>query len=124
MLKRLQDQSIMKNMTKVYQSGDDLWKIYGYEFEKSKSATTNTRGEGSLDILHVGNFFDAIRENKSLHSDIKDASVSTMLCHLGNIAHDVGETIKINSSTGRVLKNYKAMQNWKREYQPGWEPKL
>tara|TARA_R100000008_G_C3587331_1_gene173559 strand:+ start:4009 stop:7728 length:3720 start_codon:yes stop_codon:yes gene_type:complete len=36
MLKKLQDQSIMKNMTKIYQSGDDLWKIYGYEFEKSK----------------------------------------------------------------------------------------
>jgi len=36
MLKSLQDQSIMRNMTKVYQSGDDLWKIYGYEFEKSK----------------------------------------------------------------------------------------
>ena len=36
MLKNLQDQSIMKNMTKIYQSGDDLWKIFGYEFEKSK----------------------------------------------------------------------------------------
>jgi len=36
LFKKMQDQSVMKNMTKVYQSGDDLWKIYGYEFEKSK----------------------------------------------------------------------------------------
>ena len=112
---------LSRNFYKLFDLDGNLIKS---EFEKSKSATTNTRGEGSLDILHVGNFFDAIRENKSLHSDIKDASVSTMLCHLGNIAQDVGDTIKINSSTGRVLNNYKAMQNWKREYQSGWEPKL
>jgi len=36
LFKKMQDQSTMKNMTKIYQSGDDLWKIYGYEFEKSK----------------------------------------------------------------------------------------
>jgi len=48
MLKRLQDQSIMKNMTKVYQSGDDLWKIYGYEFEKSKM----------LNIMKEGTYLD------------------------------------------------------------------
>ena len=35
-LKRLQDNSILANATKVYQGGDDVWKIFGYEFEKSK----------------------------------------------------------------------------------------
>jgi len=27
---------IMQRLTKLYQSGDDLWKVYGYEFEKSR----------------------------------------------------------------------------------------
>ena len=36
MLKNLQDFSILPQMTRLYQAGDDLWKIYGYEFEKSK----------------------------------------------------------------------------------------
>ena len=35
-LKKLQDNSILANATKVYQGGDDVWKIFGYEFEKSK----------------------------------------------------------------------------------------
>ncbi|WP_411029270.1 Gfo/Idh/MocA family protein [Spongiimicrobium sp. 3-5] len=95
-----------------------------FEFEQAVSATTNTRGDGSLDVSHVANFFDAIREDKSLHADIKDASISTMLCHLGNMAQDAGETLNIDSTTGKVLHNDKAMKGWKREYQDGWEPKL
>ena len=35
-LKKMQDKSVLGDLTKVYQSGDDLWKIFGYEFEKSK----------------------------------------------------------------------------------------
>ncbi len=94
------------------------------EHEQTKSATTNTRGEGGLDVNHVGNFFDAIRKDTSLQADINDASISTMLCHLGNMAQDAGETLKIDSNTAKILNNEKAMQNWKRKYQKGWEPKL
>ncbi len=109
----------------------NLYKVFGLdgepikvEHEQTKSATTNTRGEGGLDVNHVGNFFDAIRKDTSLQADINDASISTMLCHLGNMAQDAGETLKIDSNTAKILNNEKAMQNWKREYQKGWEPKL
>ncbi len=94
------------------------------EFEKAQSATTNTRGEGNLDVDHIGNFFDAIRRDTSLYADINDASISTMLCHLGNMAQDAEETLKIDQTTGKVLNNEKAMKSWKREYAKGWEPKL
>lgn len=94
------------------------------ELEQSASATTNTRGEGQLDVNHVSNFFEAIRKDIDLHSDINDANISTMLCHLGNMAQDAGETLKIDTATGKILNNEKAMENWKREYQNGWEPKL
>ncbi len=110
-----------RNFYKLYDLQGNMLKS---DFEKSESATTNTRGEGDLDVSHVGNFFDAIRKDTSLHAEIKDASISTMLCHLGNMAQDAGETLKVDSKTGKVLNNAKIMENWKREYQPGWEPKL
>ena len=47
-LKNMQDKSILGNMTKVYQGGDDVWKIFGYEFEKSKM----------LNIIKEGTFLD------------------------------------------------------------------
>ncbi len=95
-----------------------------FEFERGASATTNTRGEGQLDVNHVANFFDAIRKDISLNAEIKDASISTMLCHYGNMAQDAGETLKIDTATGKVLNNEKAMKSWKREYAEGWEPKV
>ncbi len=95
-----------------------------FEFERGASATTNTRGEGQLDVNHVANFFAAIRKDVSLNAEIKDASISTMLCHYGNMAQDAGETLKIDTATGKVLNNEKAMKSWKREYAEGWEPKL
>ena len=79
---------------------------------------------GDLDLDHVGNFFKAIREDVSLNSDINDASISTMLCHLGNMAQDAGHTLQVDTQTGKVLNSEKAMKSWKREYAKGWEPKL
>ena len=96
-----------------------------FEFESGQqSSSTNTVGAGDLDLDHVGNFFKAIREDVSLNSDINDASISTMLCHLGNMAQDAGHTLQIDTQTGKVLNSEKAMKSWKREYAKGWEPKL
>jgi hypothetical protein len=47
-----------------------------------------------------------------------------MICHLGNMAQDAGETLVIDPNTARVLNNDKAMESWKRSYENGWEPKL
>jgi hypothetical protein len=107
-----------------YQLYDLQGNLLKEEKEGASSETTNTRGEGQLDINHVGNFFNAIRQDDSLHSDIQDASITTMLCHLGNMAQDAGETLKIDTATGKVLNNETAMKFWKREYAPGWEPKV
>jgi hypothetical protein len=40
------------------------------------------------------------------------------------MAQDSGETLNIDTTTGKILKNKKAMKAWKREYENGWEPKL
>ncbi|TLP80353.1 Gfo/Idh/MocA family oxidoreductase [Maribacter sp. ACAM166] len=110
-----------RNFYKLFDLDGNLIKE---ELEGGSSETTNTRGEGQLDVNHIANFFAGIREDKSLHSDIRDASVSTMLCHLGNMAQDAGETLKIDTTTGKVLNNKKSMESWKRTYAEGWEPKL
>jgi predicted dehydrogenase len=107
-----------------YQLYDLQGNLLKEEKEGGASETTNTRGDGQLDVNHVGNFFNAIRQDESLHADIQDASITTMLCHLGNMAQDAGETLKIDTATGKVLNNEMAMNFWKREYAPGWEPKL
>ena len=88
------------------------------------SQTTDTRGQGQLDVNHVENLFNAIREEKSLNAEIKDASISTMMCHLANMAQDAGETLQIDRKSGKVLNNTMIMKNWNREYAQGWEPKV
>ena len=110
-----------RNFYQLYDLDGNLLKE---ELEGGSSETTNTRGEGQLDTNHISNFFAGIREDKSLNSDISDASISTMLCHLGNMAQDAGETLKIDTATGKITNNAKAMESWKRTYQEGWEPVL
>ncbi|SIS81666.1 Tat (twin-arginine translocation) pathway signal sequence [Zobellia uliginosa] len=119
-----------KGIITLSRGGYKLFDLNGELIKEEKEAgkqstTVNTQGAGDLDANHIGNFFEAIRQDKSLHSDIKDASVSTMLCHLGNMAQDAGETLKIDPATGKVLNNEKVMKDWwKREYEEGWEPTL
>ena len=107
------------------------YKLYGldgkpvrFEFEQGTNATLDTMGGGDLDAMHIANFLDAIRKDTTLRAPIADAGISTMLCHLGNLAQDAGETLKIDGQTGRVLNNKKVMDSWGREYEPGWTPKL
>ncbi|MCM4168797.1 Inositol 2-dehydrogenase/D-chiro-inositol 3-dehydrogenase [Arenibacter antarcticus] len=117
-----------KGMITLSRNAYELYNLDGSLIKKVEegveSATTNTQGMGGLDVNHVHNFFDAIREDKIQNSPISDASISTMLCHLGNIAQDVGRTINIDTATGRINNDAEAMSHWKREYEQGWEPKI
>lgn len=110
-----------RNFYKLFDLGGNIVKA---EYERAQSATTNIQGIGGLDMDHVANFFNGIRKDESLNSDINDASVSTLLCHLGNMAQDAGHTLEIDANTGKVLNDDNVMKNWKREYEKGWEPKL
>lgn len=107
-----------------YTTYDLNGKLIGGEKEINQTDSTDTVGGGSTTVLHVANFFDAIRKDENLNSPIVDAAISTMLCHYGNIAHYVGYTIKIDPSTGKIVNDAEAMSYWKRQYAPGWEPKL
>ena len=82
--------------------------------------------EGKWDLgLHIANFVDAIRadEPRLLNSEILEGHKSTLLCHLGNIAYRMGRVMNCRPADGHVIADEKAMGLWKRQYEPGWEPK-
>lgn len=76
------------------------------------------------DATHIVNFLDAVRKGTNLNSEILEAHKSTLLCHLGNIAHRTGRALACDSKNGQVEGDKQAMQHWSREYAKGWEPKV
>jgi predicted dehydrogenase len=80
-------------------------------------------GGGDMSTMHVVNFFDAIRGKAVQKSPIDEGVKSTLLGHLANIASRIGKGFDVNSDNGQALDR-DALKLWKREYEPGWEPKL
>ena len=78
------------------------------------------------DVEHIDNFVTCIRNDTpmKLNQEIESGHKSTLLCHLGNIAHRTGRTLNCSSKDGHIIGDEKAMGLWKREYEPGWEPKI
>lgn len=89
---------------------------------KNKEVARGT-GSGS-DALHVANFLDCIRLGGRPNADIEEGHKSTLLCHLGNIAHRVNRVLHTRDTDGHILNDEEAMKLWSREYRPGWEPKV
>ena len=75
---------------------------------------------------HAENFITAIRRNNPtlLNSEIEEGHKSTLLCHLGNIAHRTGDSLKCDAANGQIQDNADAMKLWTRDYEAGWEPRV
>ena len=75
---------------------------------------------------HIENLVKAVRSGKhqNLNAEIEIGHRSTLLCHLGNISYRTGSTLTCNPNNGHIIGNDRAMNLWKREYEPGWEPKV
>ncbi len=91
---------------------------------ETEEATMDVSGGGGLTDLHVRNFLDAIRGDVEQASPIEEGHKSVLLCHLGNIAQEVGQTLYCDQESGRIVGNVAAMKLWSREYEPGWEPTI
>ena len=78
--------------------------------------------ESPGDVPHFTNFADAVRDGVPVHQTIGDAQVSTMLCHLGNIAYRSTGSIQVDPKTGRLAPEQSAADRlWAREaYREGW----
>ncbi|MDD4108501.1 MAG: Gfo/Idh/MocA family oxidoreductase [Prolixibacteraceae bacterium] len=96
----------------------------GYQlFDRSGKLTREDSSKIDTGALHLVNFFNSIRGKEKLNSPIDEAETTTMWCHLTNISYRIGKGFDVNSNNGQALDR-KALKLWKREYEPGWEPKL
>jgi predicted dehydrogenase len=76
------------------------------------------------DSSHQENFLNAIRSGEKLNAEIVEGVKSTLMCHLGNIAHRVGRALNFDPAARRIKDDGEAMGLWAREYRAGWEPKV
>ena len=98
----------------------------GYKiFDANNKVIDEAKGETTTDA-HIENFIAAIRsgEHRNLNAEIEEGHKSTLLCHLGNIAYRTNSALTCHAENGHILGNPRAMNLWKREYEPGWEPKV
>ena len=107
-----------------YEMYDTAGKLIERKEETGKSETTGTKGSGSLDVLHMFNFLEAIRKGTPLHAPIDEGAVSVNLCHAGNISQKTGRMIELDTATGNIIRDSEAMAMMRRDYQPGWEPRV
>jgi predicted dehydrogenase len=72
---------------------------------------------------HLQNFIKAIRAGDSglLNQPILEGHKSTLLCHLGNIAHRTGRTVLTDPANGHILDDAQQQALWQRDYDPAWE---
>ncbi len=102
--------------------GDNGYTLYD---EKNKEIAKDP-GQGDGMAAHVANFLACIRggSDERPNADIEEGHKSTLLCHLGNIATRTSSVLTCDPKTGHILDNERAASMWKREYRPGWEPKV
>jgi predicted dehydrogenase len=96
----------------------------GYKvFDASDKLVEEVSGPGG-DAEHLKDFLKCVKSGARPHSDIEGAHQSTLLCHLGNIAHRTGRALSCDPKSGRIAGDAEAMKLWGREYEKGWEPKV
>ena len=78
------------------------------------------KGAGGGDPAHFGNFIEAVRGNGQLNSPIEEGQISTMMCHVANIAYRTQSVVRCDEQTGRLIDNPEGEKLWKRAYRPGW----
>jgi predicted dehydrogenase len=81
------------------------------------------KGSGG-DAVHIANFLAAVRGEAKLTSEIEEGHKTTLLCHLGNIAHRTGRSLRCEPKSGKIENDPEAMKLWTKEYAPRWEPKV
>ena len=92
-------------------------------YDQEQKLVEHVTGSGWGQEDHIANFLDAVRASdaSTLNQPIGEGAISTLACHLGNIAQRVGRPIVCDPVTGRILGDAEAMALWTREYDRVWE---
>lgn len=100
--------------------GDGQYRIFDRN-DKQTEERTEKSGTGQRE--HLQNFIEAVRADdpKLLNQPILEGHKSTLLCHLGNIAHRTGRTVSTDPANGHIRDDAEQQALWKRDYDPAWE---
>ncbi|MCP4452739.1 MAG: Gfo/Idh/MocA family oxidoreductase [Planctomycetes bacterium] len=69
---------------------------------------------------HHGNWLDCIRTRRRCVADVEIGARSATICHLGNIAYELGETLKWDPETERFTNNEQANRLLSRPLRSPW----
>jgi predicted dehydrogenase len=91
------------------------WKLYG---PRNKLIAEKT---GSSDLAaHHANFFDCVRgKQQRLNADVNAGHLSAAICHLSNLALQVGRVLRFDPATEQVLGDSEANALVGRKYRDG-----
>lgn len=110
---------------------NNAYMVYDHANKEVKKFTEGEKGTVDLtgpelgqDLIHIMDFAAAIQSGKVPNSEFADVNKTISMLHVGNIAHRLGRTVYCNPLNGKIINDPEAMQFWKREYEPGWEPKV
>ena len=111
-------------------TGNDGYAIYDLDDKLVKEVKPEVVVDGRnlaspnavLDIPHIQNFLDCVRNGGTPNADVEIGHKSTLWVQLGNIAQRVGNSLDIDQRNGHILSDPEAMKLWGREYEPGWVP--
>ena len=109
-----------RGMYSVFDRAGKMIKDYKSANQESGNALG---GGGDTTTQHAKNFFNAVRGTEQVNSPISEGVISQAMTHYANVAYRIGHGFDIDSKTGKMFDR-DAMKLWKRDYEPGWEPKL
>ncbi len=96
----------------------------GYKlFDRTGKLIREDDSREDASSLHFANLFNAVRGKDKLTAPVDEVEITTLWCHLANIAYRTGKGFDINSVNGQALDR-DALKLWSREYEPGWELKV
>jgi predicted dehydrogenase len=72
------------------------------------------------DAAHVENFCESLRGHAKLNADARTGHLSTVLCHLGNIATRFGRTLTFDADKEQILEDEQANSLVSRQYRQHW----
>jgi predicted dehydrogenase len=97
--------------------GDDGYKLY----EKGdKLVESSTKPKGRGEDNHQANFVACIKSRSRPNCDIEEGHRSALLCHLGNIAHRVGRTVRFDPQGESIPGDPEAAHLLSRTYRDPW----
>jgi len=101
--------------------GDQGWQVFGLKNEPRESAKATERG----DAEHLRNFLACLKSREKPNADVEEGHFSAMLCHLGNISHRTGHTLRFNASDETISDDPEANRLLSRTYRKPWTlPKI